>query len=134
MHLHNKNWVSIKRQHRSVEFIFKSHPLKLYQNCRNKSISGHTLIFPILERLDVNFKPIAEGNLPLRKAFFAPWRLVQVNNIFKSIIFINVRNDRKCLVSVTVSIIFKRSISPKILFVLTSICCLWTKIFEMIRY
>lgn len=36
---------------------------------------GHTLINPILHRLDANFQPIKEGHLPLFKAFFSPWRL-----------------------------------------------------------
>jgi peroxidase len=39
------------------------------------------MINPILERLDVNFQQIPEGNLPLRKAFFAPWRLVQEGGV-----------------------------------------------------
>lgn len=37
---------------------------------------GHSLINPILHRLDSEFKPIPQGHLPLHKAFFAPWRLV----------------------------------------------------------
>lgn len=37
---------------------------------------GHTLINPILHRLNETFEPIEQGHLPLHKAFFAPWRLV----------------------------------------------------------
>ncbi|CAG9800209.1 unnamed protein product [Chironomus riparius] len=37
---------------------------------------GHSLINPVLHRLDYNFEPIEQGHLPLRNAFFAPWRLV----------------------------------------------------------
>lgn len=37
---------------------------------------GHTLINPILHRLDYKFEPIEQGHLPLRNAFFAPWRVV----------------------------------------------------------
>ncbi|XP_055601932.1 peroxidasin isoform X2 [Uranotaenia lowii] len=37
---------------------------------------GHSLINPILHRLDESFQPISQGNIPLHKAFFAPWRLV----------------------------------------------------------
>lgn len=37
---------------------------------------GHTLINPILHRLNETFEPIAQGHLPLHKAFFAPWRMV----------------------------------------------------------
>ena len=34
-----------------------------------------------MERLNANFEPIPEGNLPLHKAFFAPWRVVQEGGI-----------------------------------------------------
>lgn len=37
---------------------------------------GHTLIRPILHRLNESFETIQQGHLPLHKAFFAPWRLV----------------------------------------------------------
>ncbi|KAH8316805.1 hypothetical protein KR074_009084 [Drosophila pseudoananassae] len=36
---------------------------------------GHTIINPILHRLNETFQPIPQGHLPLHKAFFAPWRL-----------------------------------------------------------
>ncbi|KAI8116975.1 Peroxidasin [Lucilia cuprina] len=36
---------------------------------------GHTIINPILHRLNASFEPIPQGHLPLHKAFFAPWRL-----------------------------------------------------------
>ncbi|KAK4877721.1 hypothetical protein RN001_010227 [Aquatica leii] len=42
---------------------------------------GHTLINPILHRLDSSFKPIQEGHLPLHKAFFSPWRLVEEGGV-----------------------------------------------------
>ncbi|CAG9835601.1 unnamed protein product [Diabrotica balteata] len=42
---------------------------------------GHTLINPVLHRLNSDFKPIREGNLPLSKAFFSPWRLVEEGGI-----------------------------------------------------
>ncbi|KAG8198932.1 hypothetical protein JTE90_015139 [Oedothorax gibbosus] len=42
---------------------------------------GHTLINPELMRLNENFKPIPEGNIPLRKAFFAPFRLLEEGGI-----------------------------------------------------
>ena len=38
---------------------------------------GHTLISPIMKRLDSNLTTIPEGDLPLHKAFFSPWRLVE---------------------------------------------------------
>lgn len=37
---------------------------------------GHTLINPILHRLNETFQPIQQGHLELHLAFFAPWRLV----------------------------------------------------------
>lgn len=37
---------------------------------------GHTLINPILHRLNETFQPIQQGHLELHRAFFAPWRLV----------------------------------------------------------
>lgn len=42
---------------------------------------GHSLINPILHRLNATFQPIAEGHLPLHKAFFSPWRIVQEGGI-----------------------------------------------------
>lgn len=42
---------------------------------------GHTLINPVLQRLDENFEPITEGNLTLRHAFFSPWRLVDEGGV-----------------------------------------------------
>ncbi|XP_001354288.3 peroxidasin [Drosophila pseudoobscura] len=36
---------------------------------------GHTIINPILHRLNETFQPIPQGHLLLHKAFFAPWRL-----------------------------------------------------------
>jgi len=38
---------------------------------------GHTLIQPLLRRLDPALNSIPEGDLPLHRAFFAPWRLVE---------------------------------------------------------
>ncbi|XP_012257101.2 peroxidasin [Athalia rosae] len=42
---------------------------------------GHSLIQPQLERLDWDFEPIPQGALPLRDAFFAPWRLVDEGGV-----------------------------------------------------
>ena len=42
---------------------------------------GHTMVNSILPRLDGNFDPISEGNLPLSNAFFAPWRLIQEGGV-----------------------------------------------------
>ncbi|XP_058835456.1 peroxidasin isoform X2 [Topomyia yanbarensis] len=37
---------------------------------------GHSLINPILHRLNESFEPVTQGHLPLHKAFFVPWRIV----------------------------------------------------------
>jgi hypothetical protein len=42
---------------------------------------GHTMIPPELLRLGPNMQPIAEGNLPLREAFFRPDRLIAEGGI-----------------------------------------------------
>ena len=42
---------------------------------------GHTMVNPVLKRLGPTFEKIAEGHLPLSKAFFAPWRVVQEGGI-----------------------------------------------------
>ncbi|XP_039204000.1 peroxidasin homolog isoform X1 [Crotalus tigris] len=42
---------------------------------------GHTLINPILYRLDENFETIPQGHIPLHKAFFSPFRIVNEGGI-----------------------------------------------------
>uniref|UniRef100_A0A1I8EEH8 Ig-like domain-containing protein n=1 Tax=Wuchereria bancrofti TaxID=6293 RepID=A0A1I8EEH8_WUCBA len=42
---------------------------------------GHTIVNPILYRLDKNFEPIKEGHIPLHEAFFAPERLLSEGGI-----------------------------------------------------
>ncbi|XP_063819206.1 peroxidasin homolog [Pseudophryne corroboree] len=42
---------------------------------------GHTLINPILYRLNESFQTIPQGHLPLHKAFFSPFRLLQEGGI-----------------------------------------------------
>lgn len=42
---------------------------------------GHSLINPIIQRLDWKFEEIEQGHLPLRNAFFAPWRVVYEGKI-----------------------------------------------------
>jgi len=42
---------------------------------------GHTLLSPVLLRLKKNGQPIPEGNLPLREAFLAPWRIINERGI-----------------------------------------------------
>uniref|UniRef100_A0A8C4RTY0 Peroxidasin like n=1 Tax=Erpetoichthys calabaricus TaxID=27687 RepID=A0A8C4RTY0_ERPCA len=42
---------------------------------------GHTLINPILYRLNETFHEISQGHLPLHKAFFSPFRIVQEGGI-----------------------------------------------------
>ena len=42
---------------------------------------GHTLINPVLQRLNKTFGTIPEGDVPLQKAFFSPWRLVEEGGV-----------------------------------------------------
>ncbi|XP_067643898.1 peroxidasin [Eurosta solidaginis] len=42
---------------------------------------GHSIINPVLHRLNSTFQPIPQGHLPLHKAFFAPWRLAYEGGI-----------------------------------------------------
>lgn len=42
---------------------------------------GHTMINPLLHRLNETYQPIPQGHLPLHKAFFAPWRLVHEGGV-----------------------------------------------------
>lgn len=42
---------------------------------------GHSLINPTLARLDHDYNSIPEGELPLGKAFFAPWRIIDEGGV-----------------------------------------------------
>ena len=42
---------------------------------------GHTLLSPVLLRLQRNGQPIPEGNLPLQEAFLVPWRITNEGGI-----------------------------------------------------
>uniref|UniRef100_A0A3Q2ZI23 Peroxidasin n=1 Tax=Kryptolebias marmoratus TaxID=37003 RepID=A0A3Q2ZI23_KRYMA len=42
---------------------------------------GHTLINPVLYRLNENFEPISQGHLSLHRAFFSPFRIVNEGGI-----------------------------------------------------
>ena len=42
---------------------------------------GHTLIQPVLARFNDKFEEVKEGHLPLHKAFFSPYRLVEEGGI-----------------------------------------------------
>jgi len=42
---------------------------------------GHSLVQPVLARLNESYQPIAAGNLPLHRAFFAPHRLVEEGGV-----------------------------------------------------
>nr|XP_023021293.1 peroxidasin [Leptinotarsa decemlineata] len=87
-HLTFKLWLPIILGQRGMEILGE---YRGYNPNLNPTISnvfataalrfGHTLINPVLHRLDWDFKPIREGNLPLSKAFFSPWRLVEEGGI-----------------------------------------------------
>ncbi|XP_013398080.1 peroxidasin isoform X2 [Lingula anatina] len=42
---------------------------------------GHTMVNPIIYRFDANYTEIPQGHLPLHKAFFAPFRLVEEGGV-----------------------------------------------------
>ncbi|XP_021933010.1 peroxidasin isoform X6 [Zootermopsis nevadensis] len=42
---------------------------------------GHSLINPVLQRLNKTFGTIPEGDIPLQKAFFSPWRIVEEGGV-----------------------------------------------------
>lgn len=42
---------------------------------------GHSIVQPIISRLNESFLPIPEGNLPLHQAFFSPYRIVEEGGI-----------------------------------------------------
>uniref|UniRef100_H2ZVX8 Uncharacterized protein n=1 Tax=Latimeria chalumnae TaxID=7897 RepID=H2ZVX8_LATCH len=42
---------------------------------------GHTLVNPVLYRLNGTFKPIKQGHIPLHKAFFSPFRIIKEGGI-----------------------------------------------------
>lgn len=42
---------------------------------------GHTLVQPVIYRLNESFQQIRHGNLPLHRAFFSPYRLVEEGGI-----------------------------------------------------
>ncbi|XP_064604306.1 peroxidasin-like isoform X2 [Liolophura sinensis] len=42
---------------------------------------GHSLIQPVMFRLNSSFQQISEGNLPLHRAFFSPYRLMEEGGI-----------------------------------------------------
>ncbi|NP_001161670.1 thyroid peroxidase-like protein precursor [Saccoglossus kowalevskii] len=42
---------------------------------------GHATVKPFISRLDENFNETSEGHLPLHRAFFQPWRIVEEGGI-----------------------------------------------------
>ena len=58
---------------------------------------GHSMINPVLARLNSSFQTIEEGNVPLHKAFFAPYRIVEEGGIDPILrgLFASAARDRK---------------------------------------
>lgn len=87
-HITYKHWLPIILGPSGIE---KLGTYKGYDSSKNPTIAnvfataalrfGHSLINPVLQRLDNNFNEIPEGHLPLHKAFFASWRLVEEGGV-----------------------------------------------------
>lgn len=82
-HITYKHWLPLVIGESGIQMLGE---YKGYNSSMNPTIAnefataafrfGHTIINPILHRLNSSFEPIPQGNLQLHKAFFAPWRLV----------------------------------------------------------
>lgn len=87
-HITYKHWLPIVLGPQGMD---KLGEYKGYDAAVNPSISnefataamrfGHTLINPLLHRLNESFQPIEHGHLQLHRAFFAPWRLVHEGGV-----------------------------------------------------
>ncbi|XP_028406279.1 peroxidasin-like isoform X2 [Dendronephthya gigantea] len=58
---------------------------------------GHSMIRPVLDRVNSSFQMIEEGHIPLHKAFFAPYRIVEEGGIDPLIrgLFFSPARDRR---------------------------------------
>uniref|UniRef100_A0A2P2HZE6 Peroxidasin-like n=3 Tax=Hirondellea gigas TaxID=1518452 RepID=A0A2P2HZE6_9CRUS len=87
-HITYKHWLPHILGHKAMAQLG---PYKGYDPTVNPTISnsfataafrfGHTLVNPMLHRLNATFQPTRHGHLPLHKAFFSPWRLVQEGGV-----------------------------------------------------
>ncbi|KAL5280951.1 PXDN family protein [Megaselia abdita] len=81
-HVTYKQWLPIILGSKGMEMLgeYKGYNPNLNPSIANEFATaalrfGHSLINPILHRLNETYLPIPQGNLQLHKAFFAPWRL-----------------------------------------------------------
>uniref|UniRef100_T1H3A8 Uncharacterized protein n=1 Tax=Megaselia scalaris TaxID=36166 RepID=T1H3A8_MEGSC len=81
-HVTYKHWLPIILGHKGMEMLgeYKGYNPNVNPSIANEFATaalrfGHSLINPILHRLNASYLPIPQGNLQLHKAFFAPWRL-----------------------------------------------------------
>lgn len=87
-HITYKHWLPFILGPKGMEDLgeYKSYNPNLNPTISNEFATaalrfGHTLINPILHRLNSTFQAIPQGHLPLHKAFFSPWRVVDEGGI-----------------------------------------------------
>ncbi|EEB18896.1 Thyroid peroxidase precursor, putative [Pediculus humanus corporis] len=87
-HITYNHWLPLVLGEKGMEMLgkYKSYDPNISPGISNVFATaalrfGHSLINPVLERLNSSFQPIPEGHLLLQKAFFSPWRLVDEGGV-----------------------------------------------------
>lgn len=82
-HITFKKWLPLVLGPEGIEMLgeYKGYDPSINPTISNEFATaalrfGHSMINPILHRLNESYEPIPQGHLELHKAFFSPWRLV----------------------------------------------------------